>query len=133
MSLRTSSAVPVNRRRNDLLLIAGILAAVAVFAILFFATRREGSFVAVIQQGREIARYSLAEEQEIPIQTDGTVTHLLVIREGTAEIQQADCPDQICVHHRPVSKVGETVVCLPRELVIKIVNEKTAHGPDLVV
>ncbi len=133
MSFGKASAVPVKRHRNDFLLLAGILVLVLLLSAVFFLTRREGSFAAVIQNGKETARYSLREEREIPIRTEGTVTHLLVIRAGEAEILQADCPDQICVNHRAVSKVGETVVCLPRKLVIKIVDEKTGEEPDLVV
>lgn len=133
MRNQTENAAPVKRRRNDILLLAGVLGAVAVFALTYFLTRQEGAYAAVIQRGTEIARYSLAEDRQVPIQTDGTVTNLLVIRAGKAQITQADCPDQICVHHRPVSKAGETIVCLPRELVIRIVGEKSANEPDVAV
>ena len=51
---------------------------------------------------------------------------------GQVWITEADCRDQICVEHRPVSKAGETVVCLPNELVIKIVASET-DAPDMVV
>lgn len=133
MRNQTENAAPVKRRRNDILLLAGVLVAVTVFALAYFLTRQEGAYAAVIQQGTEIARYSLAEDRQVPIQTDGTVTNLLVIRAGKAQITEADCPDQICVHHRPVSKAGETIVCLPRELVIQIVGEKSANEPDVAV
>ncbi len=133
MKMNQKTAAPDQRRRNDLLLLVGVLAVVIIFAVIFFATRREGAYAAILQNGTEIARHSLAEDRQIQIQTEGTVTHLLVIEGGKARITRADCPDQICVNHRPVSKVGETVVCLPRELVIKIVGNETVQGPDMVV
>ena len=118
--------------RNDLLLAGGILLAAAVFALIFMLTRREGGYAAVIRGGTEVARYSLAEPREVPIMDGETVTNLLVIKGGKARILEATCPDQICVEHRPVSKAGETVVCLPNELVIKIVASET-DVPDMVV
>lgn len=132
MRKELNQAAPQKRRRNDLLLLAGILLAVAVFALVYTLTRKEGGYAAVIQNGTETARYSLSEEQEIPIADGETVTNLLVIRDGKAYMAEATCPDQICVEHRPVSKAGETIVCLPHELVIKIVASEP-DAPDMVV
>lgn len=133
MSLLKDQAAPQKRRRNDIFLLLGILLAVALFGLIFALTRKEGAYAAVIKNGTEIARYSLAEERQVPIAEDGTVTNLLVIKGGKAQITEAICPDQICVEHRPVSKVGETIVCLPEELVIKIVASEDADAPDMVV
>lgn len=125
------NTAPSKRRRNDILLLLGILFAVAVFALLFFATRKEGAYAVIIKDGREIARYSLSEDREIPITEEDAVTNLLVIEGGKARMKEASCPDQICVEHRAVSKAGETIVCLPRELVIKVVGEQ-GDAPDMV-
>lgn len=133
MSRPDQKTAPPKRRRNDIFLLLGILAAVAVFALIFFATRKEGSYAAVIKDGTEIARYSLSQDQTIPITQGEEVTNLLVIEGGKARIAEAACPDQICVEHRAVSKAGETIVCLPRELVIKIVAAEQGDGPDMVV
>ena len=45
---------------------------------------------------------------------------ILIIKDGEAYIQEADCPNQICVHHSPVSHKGETIVCLPNRVIIEI-------------
>lgn len=121
-----------SRLKNDILLIGGFLLAAALFALLFFATRKEGAYAAVLKNGTEIARYSLAEEGEYPILEGDAVTNLLVIADGKAQMTEAVCPDQICVHHRPISKAGETIVCLPHEVVVKIEAEG-GDAPDMVV
>lgn len=133
MSTVKKQAAPPKRRRNDLLLLLGILLAAAVFALVFLFTRKEGAYAAVIKDGTEIARYALAEERQVPITEGGTVTNLLVIEDGKARITEAVCPDQICVEHRAVSKVGETIVCLPEKVVIKIVAAEGGNAPDMVV
>ena len=45
---------------------------------------------------------------------------ILIIKDGEAYMQEADCPNQICVHHSPVSNKGETIVCLPNRVIIEI-------------
>lgn len=55
------------------------------------------------------------------IKIPGTVGEcILVIKDGEAYMQEADCPNQICVHHSPVSHKGETIVCLPNRVIIEI-------------
>lgn len=44
----------------------------------------------------------------------------LVIDDGAAYMESADCPNQICVHHNPVSHKGETIVCLPNRIIVEI-------------
>lgn len=45
---------------------------------------------------------------------------ILVIKDGEANMQEADCPNQICVHHSPISHKGETIVCLPNRVIVEI-------------
>lgn len=50
--------------------------------------------------------------------------NLLSIREGTVTMQAADCRDQICVHHIPISGSNESIICLPHKLVIAVTGEQ---------
>ena len=45
---------------------------------------------------------------------------ILIIKDGEAYMQEADCPNQICVHHSPISHKGETIVCRPNRVIIEI-------------
>lgn len=47
---------------------------------------------------------------------------ILIISDGKADMESADCPNQICVHHGAISHTGETIVCLPNRVVIEIVE-----------
>ena len=105
--------------RNDAILIAVIAVVTVVFALVYFGMQKDGGNAHVIKNGKEIAVYSLNENMTVPI-TDEKNTNVLVIENGKAYISHADCPDKICVNHRPVSKTGETIVCLPAKLVVEI-------------
>ena len=105
--------------RNDAILIAVIAVVTVVFALVYFGMQKDGGNAHVIKNGKEIAVYSLNENMTVPI-TDENNTNVLVIENGKAYISHADCPDKICVNHRPVSKTGETIVCLPAKLVVEI-------------
>ena len=56
----------------------------------------------------------------------------LVIENGKARISHADCPDGICEEYRPISYVGETIICLPHKVVIEITGETADNGLDIV-
>ena len=118
--------------KNDLILIAALLVAVAVLALLLLQ-RGEGSTVRVEQDGREIGSYSLALDREVEILSgeEGEEKNLLVIRDGNADISYASCPDGLCAAHRPIFRVGESIVCLPHGVVISIIGENSTQ-PDII-
>ena len=45
---------------------------------------------------------------------------ILVIDNGEAYMEEADCPNRICVHHSAISHTGEAIICLPNRVVIEI-------------
>ena len=65
-----------------------------------------------------MGRYPLWQDTRVTLTYGGT--NVLVIEQGRARMESADCPDKVCVHTAPISEVGQTVVCLPRKLVIVI-------------
>ena len=39
-----------------------------------------------------------------------------------ASIEEANCPDKICVNHRAIHYSGDSVVCLPHKLTVTVVG-----------
>ena len=62
--------------------------------------------------------YDLAEDREIRIGD----TNVCEIRDGEVRMTKADCPDQICVHSVPVSAKGQSIVCLPNHVVLRVTD-----------
>lgn len=61
---------------------------------------------------------------------EGTSYNLLVLSENGVAMEAADCRDQICVNHRPVSRGGESIICLPHRLVVEIAGGTDESVPD---
>ena len=121
------------RKKNDLILIL-VFCVAALFALLAVRSgRKEGALAQVRIDGKLYGNYSLAEEQTVPIRGEDFVS-VLVIRDGAADMTEADCPDQVCVKHHPVRFRGETIVCLPHKLVVEIISdqEEDSGGIDAV-
>ncbi len=67
-------------------------------------------------------------EQRIEGTSDGY--NVFTIKDGVVQMTSANCPDSTCVHTGSISRVGETIVCLPHRLVLKIVEIKDDSSPD---
>lgn len=105
--------------KNDLLLAAALFAAAALAFLIFYFTRSEGNTVSIIINGVKTEGYSLQQNIEKEIICENG-KNILVIENGEAYMKSADCPDKICVSHRPIKHNGETIVCLPHRLVIEV-------------
>lgn len=116
-------------KRNDLLLITGIIVAALLLYILLPLFQKRGGQVLVTVDGKQVAAYSLKETIDTDINTPWGDNHLK-LEEGVASITNADCKDKLCVHQRAISRKGETIVCLPHRLVISIegTEEDTLDG-----
>lgn len=110
--------------KKDVIFIMCVLAAAFIIRVIFclFNETREGS-VAVFQNGQEIGRYML-DEDNIYIIPYGEGYNLLMISNGEAYVSDADCPDGLCIRQRAISKGGESIICLPHKLVIQVVSKE---------
>lgn len=115
--------------KNDIILgvvLAG--AALVLFAcFFFFKGSRRGELVVITIDGQEYGSYELSEEQRISIDTEKG-HNLIVIAEGNVYMEEADCPDGYCISQGKISKVGETLVCLPHRLVVEIRSRNNETG-----
>ena len=108
-------------KKNDLILAAVvILAAAAILVLQFFRQDSGEHYVEITVDGEVFGTYDIAEDQTVEI--DGT--NRLVIKDGAARMEWADCPDQICVNHRAVSRNGESIICLPNQVVVTVVSSE---------
>lgn len=101
-----------------------IIALLLVGAIMFFALNflsSNGNMV-IIQVDDTVVE-SLPLDRNIEYSLDNT--NKIVIKDGQAFMQYANCPDKICVHHKPISNNNESIVCLPNKVVVTVSSNDT--------
>ena len=109
----------LKKHRNDILLIAGLLAVSLGIWLYSLAARQEGGCAQVTIDGEVV--------MELPLNVDTTVvlgegehTNMLVIEDGCVYVSQASCPDHVCIRQGKIHYDGQTIVCLPNKLVVTI-------------
>ena len=113
-------------KKNDIKLIATILAVAVVFLIAMTWYQKNNTkdqpYALVTIDGVEYGQYLLSKDVTERIEFEDGSYNVLEIKDGEAQISEASCPDQICVNHMRIHYSGETIVCLPNKLVVEIVN-----------
>lgn len=116
-------------RRNDLILFTCLVLIISLCACLFYFNK-SGESVEVLVDGNVIKTLSLKEDCEYKI-GEGEKLNILAIKNGEAYIKDASCPDLICKNHRAIKRVGETIVCLPNKVAVRVVSIKS--GLDITI
>lgn len=110
-------------KKADLIVIAVVLAVVGVLVFfLYFVNGNDGKYVQVEHNGEVVETVELNKDYEKQFNFDGE-TNTLVIKDGKAEVIEANCPDGICANHMPIHRSGESIICLPHKLVVTVVDD----------
>ena len=115
------------KKKNDILLIISLsfLSLAAIIGVRWIQKKSTIQPVAVVMiEKEEYKKYPLNKNITEKIQLSTGEYNILEIRNGKADIIEASCPDQICVHHRSIELNQENIVCLPHQLVVEIQNGK---------
>ena len=103
--------------------VAVVLVALVVAGGLYFSgflrADTPGGIAVVYVDGVAETRLSLLHNGEYRVETEHGY-NLVVVKDGKAEIIDADCPDKICVNHKPISLKNESISCLPHKVVVEI-------------
>ena len=101
--------------------LAVVLLAVGT-ALLAYGGKGEGSLTATVKhRGQVVAQVELSSlPGEKTIAIDGTY-HLTVILDKTgAAVTDSDCPGRDCVHTGRITRAGQSIVCLPEQVVVTL-------------
>ncbi len=104
-------------KNRDIIIILMIIAAAV---ILYFGTRpfiKEGNSAQILLDGRVIKTLDLKKDTTFSPEGMDVVFE---VSNGRARFVSSDCPDKICVNTGFINKKGQSAVCLPNKLVLKI-------------
>lgn len=123
------------KRRNDIILIVMLVAIACVLSMILYIKNEDSDIltVEVSVDGQVIDTYPLGTDEKYNTQCQLDIGNYLVIEGGYVYLKDADCPDKLCVKQGRISKAGESIICLPHHLVIRIVGESSNETEGLDV
>lgn len=108
-------------KKNEWILAAAVLLLAALSgAAYYFISSGGDAAVQIVEAGTVIQEYPLKEDRIVLLGNEDADYNILEIKDGKASMIEADCPDELCVRQKPVSRPGESIVCVPHKLVIQI-------------
>lgn len=112
-------------KKSDIFLIIAILFIfVLLYVILKTINVEPARYAEIYYKTELVKRIDLTEGKDYTFtveQNPDVVFH--VYANGTICFEQSDCPDKVCVKKGILSRTGDTAVCLPNSLILKIVSE----------
>jgi hypothetical protein len=119
---------------GDRLLAVGIgVLALAGMVVAYSPSSGESArWARVLVDGRVVREISLAGDARIHQAFPGGGSVDLEVEAGRLRVAFTDCPESHCRRRGWVSRPGETVVCVPRRLVVEITGQKGVGDCDAV-
>ncbi len=101
------------------LLAAGIVLLAALLLLLLPFVASEKGQALIVTTPDEAWEYELSQNREWTLTSRG-VTLTVVIENGCAYVRHSDCPDGVCVSGGSISKNGETLLCAPAGVTLRV-------------
>lgn len=111
-------------KKKDLILIGTIVAMIAIALVVLSLIKKDGDYVIVKVDGKEVAKYSLSQDGEYALNGG---TNILRIEDGKAYLVSANCPDHLCVKQGKIDQSGETITCLPNRLTVTVYSAEAGE------
>ena len=108
-------------KRNDIILIISLFVIAAILFFFIQSKKKVGGTVSVLKNNQELYNLPLNQDTIEMIEFDGQYNQL-IIKDKKVWVESANCSNQICVQHPKIQYSGETIICLPHQLVITIVD-----------
>ena len=86
------------------------------------AFSNDSKFISVQIDGKQVKKIIFDKEiigKTIPIESEYGF-NLIEIADEKVRVIEASCPDKVDVRQGYISKIGETIVCLPNKMIVEI-------------
>ena len=105
-----------------------LIIAVALL-VLPLLTPKASKVVLVIRDrfGNE-QHHALDEDAELTLSGDHGHHLTLTVKDGRAYVSESSCPDGLCQRSGTISRVGETLVCLPAGIAVSVSDRQGKAG-----
>lgn len=124
----------VRLKAGDFIVFAVIIAVACAIWIHLAMIQTNQTYGEIWVDGTLQQQIKLGDDVEKNITFDGRVSEVKIQIDGKQmKFIQSECYDHICEKTGWISKVGQTAVCLPNRVMIKITGNSTDNGVDAIV
>jgi hypothetical protein len=120
------------KKLDYVVIIVLVLFTISSFIGTLFVSNKKYNekYVEIEVDGKPYKKLNLENRNEtIKIKTD-LGSNIIEIKDGKIHVEDADCPDKICIKDGYISNPGEILVCLPNKVVIQIKGTATQELDD---
>lgn len=125
-------------KKMDIVIIAVLLILSFTPHLIFFKTSQKGSknnYAIIKVDGKihkkiDLSKVKKSEKVNLNL-PNGKNT--LLIKNNSIQMKSANCNDALCVKQGNISKVGQTIICLPHKLIIEIKGDELDSKDDLIL
>ena len=111
-------------RKGDVLAIVLVAVLAAVVAVCFLPKPLTGPVQAQIYQ-EGILIQTLPLDADTTFEVRGKYTNTVTVKDSSISITASDCPGEDCVHSGAIHSSGRSLVCLPNEVEVRVVNAQS--------
>lgn len=116
-------------KKADIVLLI-VLVLVGLASAAYVAMSQTGGDTVIIEQNGDMyGKYSLFEDATITIEGKDS-KNIVTISGGEVTMSESTCKNQVCVRHGAITAAGESIICLPNRVVVRI--EGKGGGYDAV-
>jgi hypothetical protein len=116
-------------RAVDYLAIMISLLAIGGFSLSAYAGRERTGEVVIEASGTQWI-YPLDEDRRESVKGPLGNT-IVVIRGGSASVEDSPCPDKLCVHMPAISRPGQWIACLPNGVFVRVRGTRSEKIDDI--
>lgn len=118
---------------GDCVIIALVLALALAIGVPFYLRPSDHLTCEILQNGAVVRTIPLTDAVEETITIEGeTITNVIEITPGGVRFAESDCPDQVCVRSGLLTRAGQSAVCLPNRVIVRLTGAQ-APAVDAVV
>ena len=121
----------MNTKRNDFILIFGLLAFRLLFLLFSIIFSSKDDLVANVYYDDEII-LTVSLDKDNSYKVNGSLSEMIIIvQDKKIKVLESDCKDHICVNQGFIFRENQTITCLPNKIFIKL--EKKDSLIDVVL
>lgn len=117
-------------KKKSVLLFAG-LCALCIAVLCLQALRPQGTVAIVECDGEQVLSQplsALSAPQTVTVTGKNNITLQIELTPTGAAVLSSQCPDQICVHTGTLTRAGQSAICLPAQVVLRLEGAKNLDG-----